>query len=122
MSRTQRSFLGKGWRFPLQVTPYGGLAWASDEAKVEESVALILGTAKGERVMLPDFGCGIHDLVFAPNSAVTRSAVVQQVRQALVAYEPRIDVLGISAESAPEEPNLVLIRIDYRVRANNALG
>ncbi len=72
--------------------------------------------------MLPEFGCGIHELVFAPNNARTLSVVTQQVRQALVFYEPRIDVLDIGAETSPEEPNLLLIRIDYRIRANNALG
>jgi phage baseplate assembly protein W len=53
---------------------------------------------------------------------MTLTVVVQTVRQALVAYEPRIDVLDVSAETAPEEPNLLLIRINYRIRANNALG
>lgn len=72
--------------------------------------------------MLPDFGCGIHDLVFEPNNAGTLSVVTQQVRQALVKYEPRIDVLDVRAETSPEQPNLLLIRVDYRIRANNALG
>jgi Bacteriophage baseplate protein W len=117
-----RDFLGTGLRFPLQVTAGGRLAVASDEQRVEESVYLILNTAAGERVMLPGFGCGIHDLVFAPNDPGTRGAVVQEVRRALVANEQRIDVLAVDAESAPEEPNLLLVRIDYRIRANNALG
>ncbi len=118
----EREFLGVGWRFPLQVAPHGGIARARYEARVEESIYLILSTARGERVMLPEFGCGIHELVFAPNNARTLSVVTQQVRQALVFYEPRIDVLDIGAETSPEEPNLLLIRIDYRIRANNALG
>jgi phage baseplate assembly protein W len=118
----QRTFLGVGWKFPLQVTPGGGIAMAGYERRIEESIAFILGTAQGERVMLPDFGCGMHDLVFAPNNASTLSLVVYNVRQALVAYERRIDVLDITAESAPDEPNLLLIRINYRIRANNARG
>lgn len=122
MATNQRTYLGVGWKFPLQVTPAGRMALAQYEQRIEESIYLILSTAKGERVMLPDFGCGIHELVFAPNNASTQSAVVYNVRQALVTYEPRIDVLDINAESAPEEPNLLLIRIDYRVRANNARG
>lgn len=117
-----RAFLGVGWKFPLQVTPTGQIARARHETRIEEAIALILGTARGERVMLPDFGCGIHDLVFAPNSAGTRTKVSQQVRQALVRHEPRIDVLDVGAETAPEQPNLLLIRIDYRIRANNAVG
>ena len=117
-----REFLGVGWKFPIQVTPNGRIAQARNEQRIEESIYLILSTAKGERVMLPDFGCGIHNLVFAPNNQITLSAVARNVRQALVAYEPRIDVLDINAETAPEEPNLLLIRIDYRIRANNVLG
>jgi len=118
----QRTFLGVGWKFPLQVTPGGTIAQARFEQRIEESIYLILTTAKRERLMLPDFGCGIHDLVFAPNNTLTRSAVVQNVRQALVTFERRIDVLDVTAEAADGEPNLLLIRINYRIRANNALG
>lgn len=117
-----RAFLGIGWKFPLQVTAGGSIALSSYEQRVQESVYLILNTAKGERVMLPDFGCGIHDLVFAPNNPQTLSAVVQEVRSALVTYERRIDVLDVATETAPGQPNLLLIRVDYRIRANNALG
>jgi uncharacterized protein len=118
----EREFLGIGWKFPLQVTPGGKIAQAKYEQRIEESIYLILASARGERVMLPDFGCGIHDLVFAPNSAMTLTIVVQRVRQALVTCEHRVDVLDIAAETAPEQPNLLLIRINYRIRANNALG
>jgi phage baseplate assembly protein W len=117
-----RAFLGIGWKFPLQVTAGGNIAQSSYEQRVQESIYLILNTAKGERVMLPDFGCGIHELVFAPNNPQTLSAVVQEVRQALVNYERRIDVLDVATETAPGQPNLLLIRVDYRIRANNALG
>jgi hypothetical protein len=117
-----RAFLGIGWKFPLQVTAGGNIALSSYEQRVQESIYLILNTAKGERVMLPDFGCGIHDLVFAPNNPQTLTAVVQEVRQALVTYERRIDVLDVATETAPGQPNLLLIRVDYRIRANNALG
>lgn len=117
-----RDFLGIGWKFPLQVTPAGKIAQARLEQRIEESIFLILSTARGERVMLPEFGCGIHDLVFAPNNAITLSLVAQAVRKALVAYEARIDVLDVETETAPEQPNLLLIRINYRIRANNALG
>jgi phage baseplate assembly protein W len=115
-----RAFLGVGWRFPLQVTPTGGLATSSLEQKIEESIYLILSTGKRERLMLPDFGCGIHDLVFAPDDAGTVAEVTATVRESLVRHEPRIDVLTVDVSPAPGEPNLLLIRVDYRVRANNA--
>src|ERR671917_1612998 len=91
----QRDFLGVGWKFPLQVTPGGQIAQARHEQRIEESIYLILSTSRGERMMLPEFGCGIHDLVFAPNNSITIAIVVQTVREALVAFEPRIDVLDI---------------------------
>ena len=121
-ARLSREFLGAGWKFPLQVNPGGGIARARYEQRVEESIYLILSTAKGERVMLRDFGCGIHDRVFAPNDSVALSTVVSEVRDALVRFEARIDVLDVTAESAADEQNLLLIRIDYRIRANQARG
>jgi len=72
--------------------------------------------------MQPDFGCGIHDLLFAPNNPTTHALAVEHVRRALVAHEPRIDVLHVIPETTDAEPSLLLIRIDYRIRANNAMG
>jgi phage baseplate assembly protein W len=118
----QKDFLGVGWKFPLQVTPRGGIALARREQRIEESIYLILSTAKNERLMLPDFGCGVHELVFAPNNPVMQSMVAHRVREALVAHEPRIDVMDVNTDTTQEEPNLLLIRIDYRIRANNARG
>jgi phage baseplate assembly protein W len=114
-----RDFLGRGLRFPLQIDPGGRLARSSDEQKIEESIWLILSTARGERVMVPGFGCGIHELVFEPNSPLTETAVAIEVQQALVRLEPRIDVIDVQVD-APE-PNLMLIRVHYRVRAANTV-
>lgn len=115
-----RDFLGVGWKFPIQVTPDGKIARSREERKIEESVFLILNTAKRERPMLTDFGCGIHDLVFAPDNPTTVAEVLSAVREALTRYEPRIDLESVDASAAPGQDNLLLIRIEYRVRANNA--
>jgi Bacteriophage baseplate protein W len=117
-----RAFRGSGLAFPLAVTPQGRLATASDDTKVEQSVWLILSTAKRERLMRPDYGCGIHDLVFSPSSPQSVGQIVDQLRRALVAQEPRIDVLDVTGEIPPGEANLLLLRVDYRIRANNALA
>lgn len=117
-----REFLGAGWRFPLQVTVGGGIATAKYEQRIEESIVLILATARGERVMLPEFGCGIHDLVFSSNDARSLALVAHEVRRALVTFEARIDVLDVHVENTREAPNLLLVRVNYRVRATNAIG
>jgi phage baseplate assembly protein W len=115
-----RPFLGQGLGFPLQIVA-GRLAVSRGEQKIEESIRFLLGTAPGERLMRPDLGCGIHDLVFAPGSVATQTRVTQAVRETLVLYEPRIDVLDIDTQIAPGASNLLLIRITYRIRENNAV-
>jgi phage baseplate assembly protein W len=121
-SSTARKFLGTGWKFPVRLTPAGGLAFSSGEQSIEEAIWILLGTARGERQMLPRFGCGMHDLVFAPNNPATRGSIGQLVKDALSEWEPRIDVLAIDVSSPSAEGNTILIRIDYRVRSNNAFG
>jgi uncharacterized protein len=118
----ERDFLGIGWKFPLQVTPQGRIAQARHEQRIEESIVLILSTAPGERPMLPDFGCGMHELVLAPNDPRSVALVVHTVRQALTKYEARIDLMDVSAESTAEAPNLLLIRLSYRIRSTNSMG
>lgn len=113
-------FFGKGWKFPVKVNTRGGLSYSSGEVDIDEAIWIILGTSKGERFMLPDFGCGIHDLVFAPLNPTTIGDIGYHVKEALIKWEPRIDVLDVRVEQVKEEPNKLLIRVDYRVRANNA--
>jgi phage baseplate assembly protein W len=117
-----RAFLGTGWKFPLQVTPQGGIALARAETRIEESIYLILSTAEGERVMLPEFGCAIHDRVFDPSNPASVALIVDGVREALVENEARIDVLSVAADPTPETPNLLVIRVTYRIRASNVTG
>lgn len=114
------AFLGQGWRFPVRVNARGGLDWSSGEDSIQESIWTILATPRRSRVMEPTFGCGIHDYVFRPNSPATRAAIMDEVRRALVRWEPRIDVLRVGATSPPDTPSVLLLSVDYRVRANNA--
>ena len=120
--RDSRAFLGTGFRFPFEIDSRGRFALSRAEDRIEESIYLILGTRFGERLMQPAFGCGIHELLFEPNNPATRTRAVEHVRRALVAFEPRIDVLAIDVETTDAEPSLLLIRVDYRIRGNNAIG
>lgn len=114
-----KDFLGIGWKFPIRVNPKGGLSYSKYEQDIEEAIWIILGTAKGERMMLPDFGCGIHDLVFAPINPTTIGDIEHHVTEALSKWEPRIEVLEVNVEQETEEPNRLLIRIDYKVLSTN---
>jgi phage baseplate assembly protein W len=115
------NFLGRGWPFPIKPSPGGRLTYLSGDTKIRQSIWIILSTAPGERLMLPDFGCGIHDLVFEANTASLRRIVEERTRDALIRWEARIDVVDVRVETPPEARNYLLIRIDYRIRSNNAL-
>lgn len=113
-------FLGRGLKFPIRVNGRGGLSWSEAGDSIAESIWIILSTPKRSRVMEPEFGCGAHDYVFAPNNATTRAMVQNEMLRALVRYEPRIDVLDVRATSQAEAPEMLLVEVDYRIRANNA--
>jgi len=113
-------FLGVGWQFPIAKDEKSrGIAAAQYEESVRQSIWIILFTAKGERVMRPDFGCGIHELVFAPNDAATRGMAEHYVSEALQRWEPRIEVLQVKARTAGAYEEELRISIDYRVRTTD---
>lgn len=116
-----KPFLGVGTGFPFALDPAThGVARAEYETSVQQSILVILGTAKGERVMRPDFGCGIHDLVFANLSAGTIASISQAVHESLLRLEPRIDVTQVDVRQG-DTNNVLLIDIEYEVRATNTV-
>jgi phage baseplate assembly protein W len=119
MAGTPDDFLGRGWSFPLRVNSRGGISLSPGGRDIEEAIRVILSTAKGERHMRPEFGCGIHTLVFAPYNANTLNLIDHYIREALGMWEPRIDVTDVVVESDSVEHGLVLISVFYTVRATN---
>ncbi len=111
-------FLGVGWKFPIALKDRQ-IEQSHYEESVQQAIGMILSTAPGERVMRPSFGCGIHDLVFATNSAATLGLVASEVRRSLTEWEARIDVLEVDVQSDAVQPNHLLIHIHYRVRTTN---
>lgn len=116
---SDREFLGKGWRFPVAVNLTGGISASAHEENVRESIFIILGTAPGERIKRPEFGCRIHDLMFAPNNYVTAALCEHYCEEALLKFEPRIKNVKVTAEPSAPEPNRLDIRISYTVDDSN---
>jgi phage baseplate assembly protein W len=115
----RNEFLGVGWNFPFEIDDSRRVRLAEYEASIEQSIKIILDTARGERVMRPDFGCGLHEMVFAVNNATTRGVVASDVREALMNWEPRIEVLDVEADASGVQGEVLLINIEYRVRSND---
>jgi len=117
---TSSKLLGRGWKFPFMLDERGEVALSDGELDIQEAIWMILSTAFGERLMHPDFGCGIHDLVFAPNNTGTAGLARFYVEEALVRWEPRIDVEEVEVQADPAQPELLLISVSYRVRTTDS--
>jgi uncharacterized protein len=113
-----RAFLGVGWAFPLRLAADRSVETAVYEEDVRESIRIILGTRRGERVMRPDFGAGLEDFVFESISTTTIELLKKRVEEALIDWEPRIDVLKVEVKDERTRGRL-LIGLDYRVRSTN---
>lgn len=114
-----KEFLGTGIAFPLRIGADGRIRYSSYEKDIKEAIYIILSTAKGERVMRPEFGCGIHDLVFAPMSQATLTEIESSVREALLKYEPRINVTEVTVDTKQANQGKLCVRIEYVVRDTN---
>jgi hypothetical protein len=112
-------FVGQGWAFPLDVDRTGGFKLVGDEQEIEQAVRLILGTAFGERPMRPDFGCRIHDFVYAEANAATAGRIASEVRASLLRWEPRIEVDDVAVSVDDDDRSLFYIDIRYHVRQRN---
>ena len=114
------AFSGVGWQFPLALSPDGRVTRTAESGSVRQSIWTILSTSPGERVMLPNFGCGIYDQVFSPAGGATYGQLREAVVQALVAWEPRIDVIGVDVSPSPDRNEVLLISIRYLLKTTNS--
>ena len=113
--------IGSGLAFPLCVDQRGALALAHGVEDIEQAIALILGTAPGERPMRPEFGCAVHDVVFDTVDAAIVGRIQTAVHEALERWEPRIEVVELDVETSDADLGRLLVEITYRVRATSAL-
>lgn len=116
-----REFLGSGWKFPVETDSRGNIEMSGEDAGIEESIKLIIGTAKGERIMRPEFGCEVHDYAFSSVTPKTLNLIESSIRKALIEWEPRIDIEGVDAYRDEQNASRVLIDIEYEVRSTNSV-
>ncbi len=114
-------FLGRGWKYPVSIEG-GKIAFSQGEESIRESIKIILGTAKGERIMRPDFGCNIDELAFSPNNTQTATMIEFHIKEALMKWEQRIEVLDVNAYPDQAETNRVNVDIVYMIKTTNTKG
>jgi len=119
----RKDFLGRGWAMPVDLDPRTGLvASVAFEEDIRQSILIILETSPGERVMRPNFGCGIHELVFSAVDSTAIQRIRSVVEEALRRCEARIEVLGVTVDEAATSEGKLLIELEYRVRKTNQVG
>ena len=113
------AFLGRGWSFPVDLDTEARVKEAVEEESVKASIEVILGTAKGERVMRPDFGSDLSNFLFRPINNTTKGRIASSVKEALMRWEPRIRVMEVQVQADVEDPATLLINIAYRIRTSS---
>jgi phage baseplate assembly protein W len=115
------TFLGRGWAFPPEFNhETKGVKMVQDESDIEESLKILLSTHLGERVMLPEYGCNLDELLFKPLNLTLKTYVIDRIKTSILYHEPRIDVKQISINESSETEGKLLIIIDYIVRVTNS--
>jgi uncharacterized protein len=114
------SMLGRGIAFPPRVGADGRMTWSEGEANIREAIQIILATDRGERVRRPDFGAGLGQYLFEPNTAATHSQLEQGIAQALASWEPRIAVEAVDAGPDADDPEAAVATITYTLVATQA--
>jgi phage baseplate assembly protein W len=112
-------FVGRGLAFPVHTDATGSIALVGGEREIVESIRLILATSPGERPMRPEFGCAVHDLVFAPADASTAGQIAYEVRLSLERWEPRITLTDVVVGFDEVDRGMLLIDIRYTLRGTN---
>jgi phage baseplate assembly protein W len=114
-----QDFVGAGWAFPLGVNASGGIALARRDSELEQAMRLILATYPGERPMRPDFGSRLRDFVFRSATIDTAAELSQEVHNALIRWEPRVDIKAVDVTVDPHERNKLYIDIQYALKNTN---
>jgi len=118
---TSKSFLGRGWGFPPEFNrATKAVNMLEDEADIKSSLEILLSTRLGERVMVPDYGCNLDELLFKPLTLTLKTFVIDLIKTAILYYEPRIDLNKIDIDPTDELEGVLLINLDYTVRATNS--
>jgi phage baseplate assembly protein W len=114
-------YLGRGWAFPPQFGPNGSdVATVAGEDDIAQSLTILFGTALGERVMRPDFGCDVSRYMFEEIDQTLLTSIREAVSDSILFHETRVRLDGVDVVADGSTPGLVLIAIRYTVRANNS--
>ncbi len=115
-----KSYLGRGWAFPVGFTKGLGVDMVSDEEDIRQSLRILISTTPGQRTRRGDYGCAIRRWVFEDITLSEKTLIADEVRQAVLHHEPRVEVLSVKVDFREPEHGVLWIEVDYRTRATNS--
>ncbi|MBV1923931.1 MAG: GPW/gp25 family protein [Flavobacteriaceae bacterium] len=119
----EKSFLGEGWSFPPEFNKSAKMVMTTTgEEDIKKSIEILLSTRLGERIMVPDYGCNLEELLFQPLDLSLKTYVKDLIKTAILYHEPRIDVLSIDIDTTNELSGELLVKIEYMIRITNSRG
>src|SRR5690606_3171365 len=114
-------FLGTGWNFPPAFDGQTGtVIMAEGEEDIQQSLEILLSTRQGERVMQPEYGCNLDDLLFEPVTTTLKTFISEKIKTAILYFDPRIELISITLDDSKEPEGIIQILIEYKVRATNS--
>ncbi|MBN1987643.1 MAG: GPW/gp25 family protein [Prolixibacteraceae bacterium] len=117
----KKSFLGRGWSFPPEFNRGSkNVKMLEDEADIKSSLEILLSTRLGERIMVPNYGCNLDELLFKPLNLTLKTYVTDLIKTAILYHEPRIDLNKIEIDPSDELNGVLLIKLDYTIRITNS--
>lgn len=119
-SLTQASFLGRGWGFPPEFLANGDVVMTEEVADIEASLKILFGTVLGERFLVPTYGLNMQELLFEPMSTTLRTLLKDRIKITILIFEPRITLIALDVSSPRATDGVLLISLEYEVRATNS--
>lgn len=117
----KRPFLGRGWTFPPTFDKtLARVEMLEEEADVTSSLEILLGTMRGERIMLPLYGCGMEELIFESLDTRIKTLMIDKIESAILYHEPRVLVERVQLDDSNELEGVVLISVTYKVKTTNS--
>ncbi len=115
------NFLGRGWRFPPEFNITAQSVEMTEKVDdIYKSLEILLSTRVGERIMQPKFGCNMDELIFESLDTATKTIIIDKIKTAILYFEPRIDAKKIELNTDNELEGIIVLEIEYVVRATNS--
>lgn len=106
---------GRGISFPPRVGSDGRVEWSEGETNIQEAIRIILMTEQNERLRLPEFGGGLGQFLFEPNTVSTRHSIQDRITKALTRWEPRIQIESVVVDADPSDKEAAIASITYKL-------